>query len=157
MGWRGAGGNGAASTGKCAYPHCLSHGKLPVLTIDTHLLSPTGVYFMFGSLLMILGSIGEWIVGNTFPFVVFGTFGAFWGAFGCTLVPWFNAYGAYVVDPKEAATMMGNPGNPLGLQSPAFNASFAFFLLFMGESFSLFFFFSDSLYTLTCILSLDLS
>ena len=24
---------------------------------------------------MILGSIGEWIVGNTFPFVVFGTFG----------------------------------------------------------------------------------
>ena len=32
-------------------------------------------YFFFGGLLMILGSIGEWIVGNTFPFVVFGTFG----------------------------------------------------------------------------------
>lgn len=28
----------------------------------------------------------------------------------------------------------GNPGNPLGLQTPAFNASFAFFLLFMGAS-----------------------
>lgn len=26
----------------------------------------------------------------------------------------------------------GNPGNPLGLQTPAYNASFAFFLLFMG-------------------------
>lgn len=24
---------------------------------------------------MIIGAIGEWIVGNTFPFVVFGTFG----------------------------------------------------------------------------------
>lgn len=24
---------------------------------------------------MILGAIGEWIIGNTFPFVVFGTFG----------------------------------------------------------------------------------
>jgi len=24
---------------------------------------------------MILGAIGEWIVGNTFPFVVFGSFG----------------------------------------------------------------------------------
>lgn len=24
---------------------------------------------------MILGAIGEWIVGNTFPTVVFGTFG----------------------------------------------------------------------------------
>lgn len=32
-------------------------------------------YFFFGGVLMIIGSIGEWIVGNTFPFVVFGTFG----------------------------------------------------------------------------------
>ena len=28
----------------------------------------------------------------------------------------------------------GNPGNPLGLQTPGFNASFAFFLVFMGSS-----------------------
>ncbi|KAL9595355.1 MAG: hypothetical protein Q9179_005018 [Wetmoreana sp. 5 TL-2023] len=107
MGWRGAGGNGAAST---------------------------GVFFFFGAMLMILGAIGEWIVGNTFPCVVFGTFGAFWSAFGATLVPWFNAYGAYVTDPTVAATQMGNPGNPAGLQVPAFNASFAFFLVFMGMS-----------------------
>ncbi|KAL8992967.1 MAG: hypothetical protein Q9188_007453 [Gyalolechia gomerana] len=96
MGWRGAGGNGAAST---------------------------GVFFFFGGMLMILGSIGEWIIGNTFPFVVFGTFGAFWATFGATLVPWFNAYGAYVTDPTVAATWMGNPGNPAGLEVPAFNAS----------------------------------
>ncbi|KAL8869717.1 MAG: hypothetical protein Q9174_004059, partial [Haloplaca sp. 1 TL-2023] len=105
MGWRGAGGNGAAST---------------------------GVFFFFGAVLMILGAIGEWIIGNTFPFVVFGTFGAFWGAFGGTLVPSFNAYGAYVTDPEVAAAYMGNPGNAAGLESPAFNASFAFFLVFMG-------------------------
>ncbi|KAL8716200.1 MAG: hypothetical protein Q9220_000105 [cf. Caloplaca sp. 1 TL-2023] len=105
MGWRGAGGNGAAST---------------------------GVFFFFGGVLMIIGSIGEWIIGNTFPFVVFGTFGAFWLSFGATLVPSFNAYGAYVTDPTVAATTMGNPGNPAGLQVPAFNASFAFFLVFMG-------------------------
>lgn len=37
----------------------------------------TGVFFFFGGLLMILGSIGEWIIGNTFPFVVFGTFGEY--------------------------------------------------------------------------------
>ena len=34
-----------------------------------------GVFFFFGCLLMILGAVGEWIIGNTFPFVVFGTFG----------------------------------------------------------------------------------
>ena len=30
------------------------------------------------------------------------------------------------------ASQDGNPGNPLGLQTPAFNSSFAFFLVFMG-------------------------
>lgn len=42
MGWRGAGGNGAATT---------------------------GVFFFFGGLLMILGGLGEFLLGNTFPFV----------------------------------------------------------------------------------------
>ncbi|SMR54267.1 unnamed protein product [Zymoseptoria tritici ST99CH_3D1] len=98
MGWRGAGGNGAAST---------------------------GVYFFFGGLLMILGSLGEFILGNTFPFVVFGTFGAFWLAYAATLQPFYNAYGAYG-DPT-ADTFPGN-----GLETRGFNASFAFFLVFMG-------------------------
>lgn len=110
---------------------------------------------------MLIGAIGEWIVGNTFPFVVFGTFGksfpltystlkeeaawsnlypslpplgAFWLTFGGTLVPSFNAYGAYVTNPAQIAGQDGNSGNPLGLQTPGFNASFAFFLVFMGAS-----------------------
>lgn len=97
MGWRGAGGNGAAST---------------------------GVYFFFGGLLMILGSLGEFILGNTFPFVVFGTFGAFWLSYAATLQPFYNSYGAYVMDPTMPASA--------GLETSGFNASFAFFLLFMG-------------------------
>ena len=60
--------------------------------------------------------------------------GAFWGTFAATLVPYYNAYGAYVTDPTTQAATMGNPGNPAGLQVPAFNASFAYFLIFMGES-----------------------
>ena len=39
------------------------------------LVSCPAAYFFFGGILMILGAVGEWIVGNTFPFVVFGTFG----------------------------------------------------------------------------------
>ncbi|KAL1594374.1 hypothetical protein SLS60_010134 [Paraconiothyrium brasiliense] len=68
MGWRGAGGNGAAGT---------------------------GTYYFFGGLLMILGSLGEFLIGNTFPFVVFGSFGAFWLGWAATLQPFYNAYGAY--------------------------------------------------------------
>ena len=93
-----------------------------------------GAYLFFGGLLMIIGSVGEWIIGNTFPFVVFGTFGAFWLTFAATLQPFYNAYGAYVSDPTAAAASMGEPGNPAGMKTPGFNASFAFFLVFMGTS-----------------------
>lgn len=94
MGWRGAGGNGAATI---------------------------GTYFGFGGVLMILGSVGEWIIGNTFPFVVFGTFGAFWLTFGFTNVPFYNAAGAFVTSTYTT-----------GLENPEFNASFGFFQLWMG-------------------------
>jgi len=73
---------------------------------------------------MILGSVGEWFIGNTFPFVVFGTFGAFWLTFGATLQPLYNAYGAYA--PPTATSPAA------GLNTVGFNASFAFFLVFMG-------------------------
>nr|POE54430.1 protein alcs [Quercus suber] len=91
MGWRGAGGNGA---------------------------SDIGAYFFFGGLLMVIGSVGEWIIGNTFPFVVFGCFGAFWLTFAATLQPFYNAVGAF----EDTG----------GVASPVFNASFGFFLLAMG-------------------------
>jgi len=96
MGWRGAGGNGAASI---------------------------GVYIGFGGVMMFLGGLGEWVLGNTFPSVVFGSFGAFWMAFGLTLMPYIGSFADYST----------NPANPaLGLQTAGFNASWAFFLLWMG-------------------------
>ncbi|KAF2019340.1 hypothetical protein BU24DRAFT_439524 [Aaosphaeria arxii CBS 175.79] len=95
MGWRGAGGSGAAGT---------------------------GTYFFFGGLLMILGSLGEFLLGNTFPFVVFGSFGAFWLGFGATLQPFYNAYGAY--SPTENAAD--------GLSTVGFRSSFAFFFIAMA-------------------------
>jgi succinate-acetate transporter protein len=48
MGWRGAGGAGAAST---------------------------GVFFFMGGLLMVLGGVMEFLLGNTFPFVLFCGYG----------------------------------------------------------------------------------
>ncbi|KAF2188745.1 hypothetical protein K469DRAFT_86076 [Zopfia rhizophila CBS 207.26] len=95
MGWRGAGGNGAAGL---------------------------GTYFFFGGLLMILGGLGEWIIGNTFPFVVFASFGAFWLAWAATLQPFYNAYGAY--------STTDNPAD--GLETVGFRSSFAFFFIAMA-------------------------
>lgn len=50
MGWQGAGGGGAATI---------------------------GTYYFFGGMLQLIGSILEWFIGNTFPFVVFGSFGRY--------------------------------------------------------------------------------
>jgi uncharacterized protein len=80
MGWRGSGGGGAATI---------------------------GVFYFFGGMLQIIGSIMEWIIGNTFPFVVFGSYGAFWLALGATLQPSFNAAGAYVDGKTGAAAAAG--------------------------------------------------
>jgi len=94
LGWRKSGGQGAAET---------------------------GVYYFFGGLLMILGSFLEFILGNTFPFVVFGSFGAFWLSYGATLTPYYNASIAY--DPTHPAASS---------MDPEFAASFAFFHLYMA-------------------------
>lgn len=38
----------------------------------------SGLFFFFGGMLQILGSILEWILGNTFPFVVFACYGEYY-------------------------------------------------------------------------------
>lgn len=94
MGWQGAGGLGAAEV---------------------------GVYYFFGGMLMTVGALLEFILGNTFPFVVFGSFGAFWLSFGATLTPYFNASVAYLPDDPAASTA-----------DPTFMSTFAFFHVYMG-------------------------
>ena len=74
LGWRGSGGDGSATT---------------------------GVYFGVGAILMLLGGILEFFLGNTFPAVVFCSFGGFWFAYGGTLTPGFGAYAAYAKDPNN--------------------------------------------------------
>lgn len=72
-------------------------------------------YFFFGGVLMIISGVLEWVLGNSFPSVVFLTFGAFWLTFAGTLTPGFAAYASFAADGADAST---------GLQSQAFNASF---------------------------------
>ncbi|KAE8406398.1 GPR1/FUN34/yaaH family-domain-containing protein [Aspergillus pseudonomiae] len=96
MEWRGAGGGGAAFT---------------------------GVLILFGGLLLIISSILEFVIGNTFPSVVFGHLGAFCLAFGATMTPAYNAAAPY----SETMT-----DTIAGLHSPGFLNTFAFFLVSMA-------------------------
>lgn len=63
---------------------------------------------------MILGGILEWVLGNSFPAVVFLTFGAYWLSFGGTLSPSFAAWSSFAAEGEPAAS---------GLQAQGFNAS----------------------------------
>lgn len=65
----------------------------------------------------------QWILGNTFPCVVFGSFGAFWIGFAITLTPYSGSFANYATNPNDPAT---------GLTTRGFNASFGFLQVFMG-------------------------
>ena len=70
---------------------------------------------------MIIGAFLEFILGNTFPFIVSGSFGSFWLAFGATLTPYYHASAAYLPDNPNEASL-----------DPTFQSTFAFFHVYMG-------------------------
>ncbi|SMR59539.1 unnamed protein product [Zymoseptoria tritici ST99CH_3D1] len=72
----------------------------------------------FGGVLQILSCLMEWILGNTFSFLVFGSFGAAWTALSCSNLPAFDAMGSYLVDAKTAEEVARGKA--------AFSADFAF-------------------------------
>ncbi|KAI9812001.1 MAG: hypothetical protein M1827_004893 [Pycnora praestabilis] len=82
-----------------------------------------GSLIFMGGVLQIIGGLLNFFIGNTFPFVVFSAFGGFWLAFGVESIPFFNAAGAY----SSSGTNMLE-----GQASPEFQASFAFWTLFMA-------------------------
>lgn len=65
---------------------------------------------------MFVGGLLEWVLGNTFPSVVFLTFSSFWFTFGATLNPSFAAFSSYA--PANATS------GAEGLTTQGFNASF---------------------------------
>ncbi|MCJ1393056.1 hypothetical protein MMC18_005928 [Xylographa bjoerkii] len=88
MGWRGAEASGAATV---------------------------GVYYFMGGLLMLLGGILEFVLGNTFSSVVFASYGGYWFAYAVTFTSFYGATAPY------------------GTTSAApYESTWAFFLLFMG-------------------------
>ncbi|KAH6672954.1 GPR1/FUN34/yaaH family-domain-containing protein [Halenospora varia] len=79
----------------------------------------TGVNIYFGGMLLIISGFLEFLLGNTFPSVVFFSYGAHFITFAVTFQPFYNAVAAYSPDGSQT-------------QTPAFAASFAFYACFMG-------------------------
>ncbi|KAF5334868.1 hypothetical protein D9758_014279 [Tetrapyrgos nigripes] len=62
---------------------------------STSMVTLCGPFYFVGGLTMVVGGVMEWILGNTFPFVVFVVFGTFWLALGVTNDPMHNITAAY--------------------------------------------------------------
>lgn len=75
----------------------------------------SGTYYFYGGLLQIIGGFLEWILGNTFPSVVFCAYGSFFLSFASTLTPSFAAFSTYAPAGDNGAA---------GLTTEGFNASF---------------------------------
>ena len=79
MGWQGSGGSSVATT---------------------------TVNIWFGGVLLFLAGIGEFLLGNTFPMMVFFAYGAHFLSFATTFIPWYNAIGYFNPD----GSGIGSPG-----------------------------------------------
>lgn len=69
---------------------------------------------------MVLGGFLEFFLGNTFPFVVFVSFGAFWLSFATLNSAFYGVQTAYGATAAE------------GSATVAYNSGLAFYLLFWG-------------------------
>ncbi|KAI8942307.1 hypothetical protein NX059_000386 [Plenodomus lindquistii] len=83
------------------------------------------VLIWFGGALLFIAGVGEFLLGNTFPMIVFFTYGAHLFAYATTFIPWFNAIGFFNPD----GSGVGGPGT--ANQTPVFMNSFAFYLIAM--------------------------
>jgi succinate-acetate transporter protein len=74
----------------------------------------SGAYMFFGGVLLFIGGFLEFVIGNTFAYAVYMSFGAFWFTLAITLQPSYGAFTTYApgASPEDA------------IASPGFNASF---------------------------------
>lgn len=64
-------------------------------------LSLIGTYYSMGAIGMITAGILEWILGNTFPFLVFFTFGTFWLSLGTFVEPLHQVTSTLAATPAD--------------------------------------------------------
>ncbi|KAK5070434.1 hypothetical protein LTR64_000105 [Lithohypha guttulata] len=93
----------------------------------TSLVSLTGIWYFYGGMCMVLAGLAEFILGNTFPFVVFTVYGVHWVQGAYTQDPFHPLVVAYGASPENALNLEYNAG--IGLYYVVMVlVSFVFFL-----------------------------
>ncbi|CCG81050.1 putative Plasma membrane ammonium transporter [Taphrina deformans PYCC 5710] len=79
-----------------------------------------GSYYYMGGMCMVIGGVLEFFLGNTFPFVVFVSFGGFWLSFAALNSSYYGIAEAY------GATAAA------GAATPGYESGLAFYFVFWG-------------------------
>lgn len=127
MGWGGASGFTPIASVQCII---LTNKKSQ--SLQTHF---SGMFLFVGPVLLTLGTIFEWIMGNFLSMMIQALFCVFWLSFGLLQLPTLGLAAAYSPDGDAAQ----------GAKAPEFNAVLAIYLLVWG--FALFTFFILTLKT----------
>jgi succinate-acetate transporter protein len=69
-------------------------------------VATTTINIWFGGVLLWFAAIGEFLLGNTFPMMVFFAYGAHFLSFATTSIPYYNAIGFFNPD----GSGIGSPG-----------------------------------------------
>ncbi|KAF5334845.1 hypothetical protein D9758_014280 [Tetrapyrgos nigripes] len=89
----------------------------------TSMVTMVGAYYFVGGLIMVTAGVMEWVLGNTFPFVIFVSFGGFWLGFGL------------LQDPSHSLASAFTDGS----SSVQFNKGLMFYLAFWSVAGVIFF------------------
>jgi len=76
-----------------------------------------------------VAAIMEWAVGNTFPMVVFGTFGGFWTSYGILIQPTFRIASAFAPSDASDNTFAGVTATAAGAATRAYNSGVGMYMV----------------------------
>lgn len=88
-----------------------------------------GGFYACAGIGLYLACIMEWVIGNTFPSVVFGSFGGFWISYGIINQPNMGIAASFA--PASDASN-GITATMAGLSSPSFNVGLGMYFLVWG-------------------------
>jgi len=89
-----------------------------------------GGFYACAGIGLYLACIMEWVMGNTFPSVVFGTFGGFWLSYAIINTPTMEIAASFA--PASLNSTNGVTATMAGLQSPSFNVGLGMYFLVWG-------------------------
>jgi len=92
-------------------------------------LATLGAFYACAGIGLWVAAIMEWVVGNTFPMIVFGTFGGFWTSYAILIQPTFRIAAGFAPASITDNTFAGVTAAAAGAATPAYNAGIGLYFV----------------------------